>query len=93
MRTVPAEMRMSHWINAPVVEHVSDGAVLLDLSEDVWDLCDVGEEGDTLVLVIRKYPGHTNGVEVRILPEPDRYQIGGKVRTWEELMSALRALP
>jgi hypothetical protein len=47
---------MSHWINAPVVERVSDGAALLDLSEDVWDLCDVGEEGDSLVLVIRKYP-------------------------------------
>ena len=93
MRTVPAEMRMSHWLNAPVVEHVSDGTARLDLSEDVWDLCDVGEEGDTLVLVIRKYPGHTNGVEVRILPEPDRYQLGGKARTLEELMSALRALP
>ena len=93
VRTIPAEMRMSHWIDAPVVERVSDGAVLLDLSEDVWDLCDVGEDGDTLVLVIRKYPGRTNGVEVRILPEPDRYEIGGKVRTQEELMSALRALP
>lgn len=93
VRTVPAEMKMSHWINAPVVERVSDGTALLDLSEDLWDLCDVGEDGDILVLVIRKYPGRTNGVEVRILPEPDRYEIEGKVRTREELMSALRALP
>jgi hypothetical protein len=93
VRTVPAEMKMSHWINAPVVERVADGATLLDLSEDVWDLGDVGEEGDTLVLVMRKYPGRTSGVEVRILPEPDRYEIGGSVRTREGLMSALRALP
>ena len=93
VRTVPAEMKMSHWINAPVVERVSDGTALLDLSEDVWDLSDVGEDGDILVLVIRKYPGRTNGVKVRILPEPDRYEMGGKVRTREELMSALRALP
>lgn len=93
VRTVPAEMGMSHWINAPVVERVADGAILLDLSEDVWDLGDVSEEGDTLVLVMRKYPGRTNGIEVRILPEPDRYTIGGGVRTWEELMTALRALP
>jgi hypothetical protein len=84
---------MSHWINAPVVERVGDGATLLDLSEDVWDLCDVGEDGDTLVLVLRKYPGRTNGVEVRILPEPDHYQIGGSVSTREGLMLALRALP
>ena len=93
VRTVPAEMRMSHWINAPVVERVADGTTLLDLSEDVWDLCDVSEDRDTLVLVIRKYPGYTNGVEVRILPEPDRYEIGGSVTTREGLMSALRALP
>jgi hypothetical protein len=93
VRTVPTEMRMSHWINAPVVERVSDGVALLDLSEEVWDLSDVGEEGDTLVLVIRKYPGRTNGVEVRILSEPDRYEMEGKVRTREELLSALGALP
>ena len=93
VRTILTEMRMSHWINAPVVEHASDGATLLDLSEDLWDLCEIGEDGDTLVLVIRKYPGRTNGVEVRILPEPGRYQLGGKVRTREELMSALRGLP
>jgi hypothetical protein len=93
VRTIPTEMRMSHWINAPVVERVGDGATLLDLSEDVWDLCDVGEDGDTLVLVLRKYPGRTNGVEVRILPEPDHYQIGGSVSTREGLMLALRALP
>lgn len=84
---------MSHWVAAPVVERVSDGAALLDLSEDVWDLSDVAEDGDTLVLVLRKYPGRTNGVEVRILPEPEQYEMGGKVRTREQLMAALRALP
>jgi hypothetical protein len=47
------------------------------------------EEG----LHLNGYPGRTNGVEVRILPEPDRYEIGGSVRTLEGLMSALRVLP
>ena len=93
VRTVPIEMRMSHWLNAPVVERAGDGVVLLDLSEEVWDLSDVAEEGDSLVLVLRKYPGRTNGVEVRILPEPDRYELEGRVRTREELLAALRALP
>lgn len=93
VRTVSTEMRMSHWVNAPVVEHASDGSTLLDLSKELWDLWEIGEEGDILVLVMRKYPGRTNGVEVRILPESDRYQLGGKVRTREELMAALRAFP
>src|SRR4029450_631216 len=93
VRTVPAEMKMSHWINAPIVERVGDGATLLDLSEDVWDLCAVDEVGDTLVLVMRKYPGRTKGLEVRILPEPDHYEIGGRMTTREGLMLELRALP
>lgn len=84
---------MSHWIAAPVVERVADGAALLDLSEDVWDLCEVGEAGDTLVLVMRKYPGNTSGVEVRILPEPDRFELTGRVITRAELLAALRAMP
>lgn len=93
VRTVPSEMRMSHWIDAPVVERVADGVALLDLSEDVWDLCEVGEDSDTLVLIMRKYPGNTNDVEVRILPEPDRFELAGRVTTRAELLAALRALP
>jgi hypothetical protein len=93
VRTIPVEMRMSHWINAPLVERASDGAVLLDLSEDVWDLAEVREDDDTLVLVMRKYPGRTNDIEVRLLPKPGQYELEGTVRTREELLSALRALP
>jgi hypothetical protein len=43
---------MSHWLTAPIVERVADGVTLLDLSGDLWDLGDVSEEGDILVLVI-----------------------------------------
>jgi hypothetical protein len=93
VRTVPAEMKMSHWINAPIVERVGDETTLLDLSEDIWDLCAVDEDGDILVLIMRKYPGRTNQVEIRILAEPDRYEIAGRVRTREGLMAELRALP
>jgi hypothetical protein len=93
VRTILAELRMSHWINAPVVERVSDGATLLDLSDDLWDLCAVGEEGDTLLLVMRKYPGRTNDIVIRLSAEPERYEFEGQVRTREELMAALRSLP
>jgi len=52
VRIIPAPMRMSHWLTAPIVERVADGVTLLDLSGDLWDLGDVSEEGDILVLVI-----------------------------------------
>jgi hypothetical protein len=93
VRTIQSEMKMSHWIDAPVVERVSDEAVVLDLSDDVWDLCRVDEEGEVLVLVMRKYPGLTQGVEVRILPEGDRYTIAGTTVTCDELLATLRSLP
>ena len=93
VRTIPVEMRMSHSLNAPIVERVGDGAAPLDLSGDLWDLTDFREAGDTLILVMLKYPGLTSGVEVRILPEPGRFELAGCVLTHDELLAALRAFP
>ena len=91
--TAASEMKMSHWIDAPVVERLDLGTTVLDLSDDPWDLARVAEDGDDLVLVMTKYPGRTRGVEVRILAGVDRYAIGGRVVSQEELMATLRALP
>lgn len=93
VRTVDVEMRMSHWLRAPVVERASDGAPLLDLSGELMDLCAVSEAGGVLVLLLRKYPGRTNDVVVRLLPEPERFELTGRVHTAAELIAALRALP
>ncbi|MBP8253050.1 MAG: hypothetical protein KAX40_11855 [Herpetosiphon sp.] len=93
VQTIAVEMRMSHWINAPIVVRISDGAVMLDLSDDVWDLCQVNEAGDTLVLVMRKYSGRTNKIELGIFPELNRYSLQGEVKTQEELLLALQAYP
>ena len=91
VRTVSFEMRMSHWVDAPVVERIEDGATILDLSNDVWDVEGIEEDGDVLVLVMRKYPGLTKGVEVRILPEPDRFALAGEIVSRAELLAKLEA--
>jgi len=90
VKTVSFEMRMSHWVDAPVVERAEDGATILDLSQDVWDVEGIEEDGDVLVLVMRKYPGLTNGVKVRILPEPDRFALAGEIVSREALISKLK---
>jgi hypothetical protein len=91
--TVSSEMKMSHWVEAPLVERVPGAATVLDLTDTLWDLCAVREERDVLVLVMRKYPGAAPNVEVRILPAHDRFAFGGKVLAQDELMSALQAYP
>ena len=93
VRTVSFEMRMSHWVDAPIVERVEDGATVLDLSGDLWDLWSIREDDDALVLMMRKYPGLTNDVEVRVLPENDSFSIMGKNVTLEELISELKKFP
>src|SRR5690349_21554551 len=93
VETESVEMRMSHMIAAPLVTRVADGTAVLDLTQDIWDLQDVREEGEVLVLVMRKYPGLTNDVEVRILPGDNRFDIAGRGVTREELMAALGEYP
>lgn len=87
--TVSCEMKMSHWLDAPVITRVEDGAIILDLSQDIWDMEEVREEGDVLVLLMRKYPGLTNGVEVRIFPDDDSFSIAGQNITRQELIAEL----
>ena len=93
VQTVASEMRMSHWIEAPVVTRVEDGTTVLDLSEEMWDLQETREEDDVLLLVMRKYPGITNDVEVRILPRQDAFSIKGRTVTRQQLMADLREFP
>lgn len=82
---------MSHWIDAPLVKRVEDGTTVLDLSSDIWDLQDVREEGDVLVLVMRKYSGLTNGVEVKILPERGRFEVDGRTLALWQLKWKLKS--
>jgi hypothetical protein len=91
VRTVSFEMRMSHWVEAPIVENAETGATILDLSQEIWDLQTLREEGSELVLVMRKYPGLTNDVEVRIFAEGDKFSVAGKNVNLKELMLQLNA--
>ncbi len=71
-----SEVRHSHFVRAPRVIRVSDGAILLDLWGTVWDgtaRFPPGAEG-ALFLALRCYPGDTPGFTVCIDP---RVSTGG----------------
>src|SRR5215468_9556663 len=60
------EMRMSHWVEGPLIQRVSDNHIILDCSGNLWSLDEVEEDGDNLILTMRKYDGHRGSVEIRI---------------------------
>ncbi len=80
---------MSHWLDTPVVRRADNDAIVLDLSGELWDLSSIREEADELVLTMRKYPGKTNDIEVRVLPDFETFSIAGKTLTRSELLKAL----
>ena len=61
------EMRMSHSVDGPHVQRTNDGHTILDCSNNLWHLDEVLEDGDDLILSMRKYDGHSGSVEVRIV--------------------------
>jgi len=51
----PCEIRMSHWVYAPVLTHTEMAEVLFDLSGMCWDLQFADERGDEIILELAIY--------------------------------------
>ncbi|MCL1038276.1 hypothetical protein L2750_14140 [Shewanella submarina] len=78
--TRPHEVRMSHWIYAPVVTHRQNGRLLLDLSRSQWDFIEACENSGKLVLYLRPYGQnqHPNRVELLLCPDTDTIILNGQ---------------
>ena len=57
------EMRMSHWVDAPVLFEVENQRVLLDLRGTFWsaDRVEWVPDGPSVTLNLRRYPGDKPG--------------------------------
>jgi hypothetical protein len=58
------EMRMSHWVQAPILKECATGNVLLDLSDLVWSADEVSWDDASrwVTLGMRRYPGNLPSV-------------------------------
>ncbi|MHB2139768.1 hypothetical protein ACX64L_17710 [Pseudomonas monsensis] len=89
----PREMRMSHWLYAPRVVDVQRQRVLLDLSESLWDLLGTADEvADSIVLVLRKYPGDRASVMLSVELDSGELKLGGQPVAPSQLLSALDSI-
>jgi len=65
---VAEEMRMSHWLDLPILYEVEGKRRLLDLSDSLWSADSVAWSDDSrrVSLAMRRYPGDAPGVSVEI---------------------------
>jgi hypothetical protein len=68
VRFTQVEMRMSHWLDCPVLVESAGGDPLLDLGETLWSAEGVEWAPDSrhVVLLLRRYPGDAPAVTVEI---------------------------
>src|SRR4051794_17559031 len=61
-------MRMSHWLNLPILHEIEGKRRLLDLSDSLWSADSVAWSDDSrrVSLAMRRYPGDAPGVSVEI---------------------------
>jgi len=65
---VAEEMRMSHWLDLPILSAVEGMQRLLDLSDSLWSADSViwSDDSGRVSLEMRRYPGDAPGVSVEI---------------------------
>lgn len=75
----PREMRMSHWLYAPLVVDQQRQQTLLDLSDSQWDLMSTtNEASDGIDLLLRKYPGDKPAVTLSVSLDDGMLRLDGR---------------
>ena len=92
LETVSHEMRMSHWVFAPVLTDTQSGEILLDLSGGLWELRSAQESGASITLSLARYPDGIKEYAVELLPQEKRALVLGVSYPLAELKAALEAL-
>lgn len=74
---VESEVRMSHWIRAPVLIEADSGRILLDLSGSAWDLLSMHDAADSITLQLRQYAESGGAVSLSVSLAPLRFRVAG----------------
>ncbi|AXJ05914.1 hypothetical protein CFN16_17835 [Pseudomonas fluorescens] len=89
----PREMRMSHWLYAPLVVDQQRQQTLLDLSDSQWDLISSEETTDGIDLLLRKYPGDMPAVTLSVSLADGALRLEGRRVDSSGLEAALDLIP
>lgn len=92
LELIPDEMRMSHWINAPVLTETQSGKIILDLSGDIWDLRSAQESNASILFSLARYPDGGKEYEVELIPQESKAIILGAIYPIETVFEVLKTL-
>ncbi|WP_236177397.1 MULTISPECIES: hypothetical protein [Pseudomonas] len=86
----PREIRMSHWLYAPLVVDQQRQQTLLDLSGSQWELISTTHEtAGGIDLLLRKYPGDTPTVTLSVSFDDGMLRLDGRSVELSGLEAAL----
>jgi len=65
---MPIEMRMSHWLEQPLIVETATNRTILDLTGILWsaDMVRWSDDSARVTLAMRRYPGDAPGATVTI---------------------------
>jgi hypothetical protein len=87
------EMRMSHWVCAPKIIDTQTKAVILDLwHTSLWDGSASFTQQGEIILFLRKYPGTSPGIEIKINPLTLTYVNKNNPSAWLHLSNLVSQL-
>lgn len=92
LETFPSEMRMSHWVYAPLLTETETGTAVLDLKDGLWDLRSAEESGAAIRLKMAYYPVGGTEYQIEIRPQAGVALVAGVSWLIEDLPEALAAL-
>ncbi len=92
LETIPHEMRMSHWIYAPVLIDTESHTKVLDLIGNIWDLRSATESTDSITLMLARYPDGGKEYEVKLYPTKGEACINGKPTKISSVVESLDAI-
>ena len=92
LEIIPHEMKMSHWVYAPVLTDTKLNKCILNLTNKVWDLESVKETEHSIMLLLKKYSKELRQYELEIFIDKNEASINGTVISISEIEASLQKL-
>lgn len=92
LSTIPHEMRMSHWVYAPILVSTETNEIILSLEGNVWDLRSAREVRDSIILKLARYPDGKKEYELELAPLAETAKISGVAHPLAKVVEVLDAI-
>jgi hypothetical protein len=76
LEIIPHEMRMSLWVDAPLITDTQTNTAILDLRDSIWSLRGTSATLDSITLTLARYPDGNKEYKLCVYPEIGEAKLG-----------------